>query len=535
MLRQYTHTGVLARFILKKDRVKILIWLISLTVFTVLIGAMLPTLYSSAVERQIMAETMKNPAVTFMLGPGYGLDNYTDGAMMAHFMLAFTAIAVGIMSILLTTKNTREDEEEGRIEMIRSLPVGFLSPLAATFLIAVFTNIVLALAVGFGLYALGLESMDLAGSLLYGAAIGAIGICFAAITGLLAQLTTNARSTIGYSFAFLIIAYLIRGVGDIDNEILSLISPLGLILRTEVYVNNYWWPVFITVGISIVLFALALYLNSIRDLEAGFIPTRPGRKHASKLLLSPLGLALRLQKTVLIAWLVGMFVLGVSYGSILGDLEGFLDSSEMIRQMIPVAEGFTLTERFMVMLVIILSIIGTVPTLMYILKLWAEEKRGRTEQVFVGSVSRNRMIGSYTLIAIIAAPLIQLVSIMGFWSAASFVMEDKLPLYTLLKAGFVYLPAIWVMVGLAVLLIGFIPKLTGLTWLYLGYTFFVAYLGDMLQLPGWMSQLTPFGHIPQVPIEEINYIQIIILILIAAVLTVAGFIGYNRRDLIQGV
>ena len=36
-----------------------------------------------------MAETMKNPAVTVMLGPGYGLDN-TDGAMMSHFMLLYS-------------------------------------------------------------------------------------------------------------------------------------------------------------------------------------------------------------------------------------------------------------------------------------------------------------------------------------------------------------------------------------------------------------------------------------------------------------
>src|SRR5690554_2417035 len=220
MFREFSNTRALSLFILRRDRVRLVVWILSISIFVIAIAAILPDLYTTFEERQVMAEAMENPAVTFMLGPGYGLDNYTDGAMMAHFMLAFTAIAVGIMSILLTTKNTREDEEEGRIEMIRSLPVGFLSPLAATFLIAVFTNIVLALAVGFGLYALGLESMDLAGSLLYGAAIGAIGICFAAITGLLAQLTTNARSTIGYSFAFLIIAYLIRGVGDIDNEIL---------------------------------------------------------------------------------------------------------------------------------------------------------------------------------------------------------------------------------------------------------------------------------------------------------------------------
>ena len=80
-------------------------------------------------------------------------------------------------------------------------------------------------------------------------------------------------------------------------------------------------------------------------------------------------------------------------------------------------------------------------------------------------------------------------------------------------------------------MIGWSPRFTGLTWLYLGYSFFVVYLGEMLQLPDWMAKLSPFGHIPQVPIEEINFLTISILVLIALVMMVAGFIGYNRRDI----
>lgn len=89
----------------------------------------------------------------------------------------------------------------------------------------------------------------------------------------------------------------------------------------------------------------------------------------------------------------------------------------------------------------------------------------------------------------------------------------------------------WIMVGLAVLLIGFIPKLSSLTWAYLGYSFFVVYLGDMLQLPDWLAKLSPFGHIPQVPIEEVRLSTMVILIIIAILSIVAGFIGYNKRDI----
>src|SRR5690625_1372129 len=239
----YYNTGILSQFMIRRDRIRLPIWLFSITLITILVANAFTDLYATDQESQAIAETMSNPAMSAMVGQGYGLDNYTTGAMMAHQMLLFTALAVAIMSILLVTRHTRADEEDGRIEMIRSLPTGRLSNLHATVLVVSATNIILALLVGFSLYALQIESMDLQGSLLYGAVLGATGIFFTAITALFAQLSENARGTIGLSFTVLGIAYLIRAIGDAGNEIISWFSPLGWVLASEVYVNNYWWPI----------------------------------------------------------------------------------------------------------------------------------------------------------------------------------------------------------------------------------------------------------------------------------------------------
>lgn len=91
---------------------------------------------------------MSNPAMIAMLGPAYGLDNYTNGAMFSQMMLLFTIIAVAIMNIFLVTKYTRKEEEEGRSEVIRSLPVGRLSNLSAVMLAGLLINTVIALVVG---------------------------------------------------------------------------------------------------------------------------------------------------------------------------------------------------------------------------------------------------------------------------------------------------------------------------------------------------------------------------------------------------
>ena len=531
MAKKFSNTKVLMAFIIRRNRVRLPLWIFAISIFTIAIAAMLPQLYTADTERMILAETMKNPAITFMVGPSSGLDNYTYGAMMGHFMLIFTGIFLAIMNIFLVVRHTREDEEEGRLEMINSLPVGPLSNLAATYLILIVSNILIFLLVSVGLYSLGLESMDLQGSILFAASISAVGIFYLALTGLIAQLTSNVRASLGFSFAFLIAEYIIRGFGDVGSNALSYISPLGLIARSQVYVNNLWWPILVLLIASILIFGLSLYLNSIRDLGAGFIATKSGKTHASRYLSSPLGLALRLERSSLIIWIVGMFILGATYGSLLGDLEGFLNTSDLIQQMLPNLEGMSLTENFIAMLITIVSVIGTIPVIIFIQKLNSEEKKGRISPLLASPVSRNSLMASYTLISIISAVVFQLMSVLGLWSAASLVMTDLISFQVILKAAFMNIPAMWIFTGLACFLIGSLPRFTGLTWTFLIYSFFIEYLGSMLELPEWMGKLSPFSHIPIIGVEDIKVTQLLIISAMAFVLIGLGFLGYNRRDI----
>lgn len=530
-MQLYNNTGVLSRFILRRDRVRIPVWLFSLSLTTFVVAQAFTDLYATDQDRQAIAETMKNPAMSAMVGQGYGLENYTIGAMMAHQMLLFTALAVAIMSILLVARHTRADEEDGRIEMIRSLPTGRLSNLSATVLVVSGVNVLLALIVGFGLYALGIESMDLHGSLLYGTALGATGIFFTAITALFAQLSENVRGTMGLAFAVLGVAYLIRAIGDAGNEMMSWFSPLGWVLGAEIYVNNYLWPILLTIFVSLIIAILAFYLNAIRDLESGFISAKPGRKHASRFLQSPFGLAFRLQRTSIIAWAFGMLLLGASYGSVMGDLESFFAGNEMMQELLVLADGFSLTEQFIPLLMTIMAMISTVSALMVMLKIKGEEKRHRIEHLLGRAVSRTQLLGGYFVISVVVGFVMLSLTAVGLWSAALAVMEDGIAFGTIYGAAIVFLPAMWIMIGLAVLLIGMAPNLSGLTWLYLGYSFIVVYLGGLLDFPGWMGNLSPFGYIPDLPVEDMDFMKATILTIIAVGLTIIGFIGYRNRDI----
>ena len=532
MWKKYNHnSGKLVSLILRRDRLRIAVWLIAIVALTLIIALAYPELASTDHERAIMAETMKNPAITAMFGPGYGLEDYHYGAMMGHQMLLFTALGVAIMSILLFVRHTRGDEESGRIEMIRSLPAGRLSNLTAATFVMFVVNILLALLVGLGLAALGIEGIDFSGSMLYGAVLGVTGIFFTAVTALFAQLSESSRGAGGLSFASLGIFYLVRAIGDVGTEKLSWLSPLGWVLRAEVYVNNYWWPVIMTAAAAVLVMVFALYLNSVRDLGAGIIPSKPGRKNASPFLKNIFGLALRLQRTSIIAWSIGMLILGASYGSVLGDIEGYLESMELLREMLPLMVGFSLTEQFLTMLMAVMAMICAVPVILTIFRLRAEEKNRRTEQLFAKSLSRTNMLGSYLLISFILSFLTMFLSAVGLWSAGAAFLEEPLLFSTVFKAAMVYLPALWLMMALAVFFTGCMPNLTIIPWLYLGYSFLVVYMGALMQFPEWMAKLSPFGNTPQLPVEEMSYAPVAVITVLAIILIFIGFIGYNKRDI----
>ncbi len=364
-------------------------------------------------------------------------------------------------------------------------------------IVIVSTNILLAILTGIGLASLGIEGVDLEGSLLYGSILGATGLLFASLASqqVFAQVTETSRGTtmfsfmlliIAYliraigSFMLLIIAYLIRAIGDVSSEELSWISPLGWTVKTGVFVENDWWPVVLSCIVAIMFGVIAFYLHSIRDLGAGFIAARKGKTHASPFLQTSLGLALRLQRTNIIAWAIGLFILSSSFGAILGDLETYFAENEFMQAFIVIDSDYTMTEteQFITLLMAIMSLISLVPAVMVILKVKGEETRNLTENYYTRAISRTRVLGSHFLLAVVVSFIMQSLVALGLWSVGEVVMDEAISFDTTFASAYVYLPAIWVVISLVIGLVGVVPKLTGLIWLYVVFCFVVVYLGD---------------------------------------------------------
>ena len=110
-------------------------------------------------------------------------------------------------------------------------------------------------------------------------------------------------------------------------------------------------------------------------------------------------------------------------------------------------------------------------------------------------------------------------------------MDGSLTFLDIFGSALVYLPAIWIVIGLAILLIGVAPKVTGLVWFYVIFCFIVVYLGGILDFPEWLKNVSAFDRIPQIPAENMNVMSMVALVLIFVMMMIIGFIGYNKRDI----
>jgi ABC-2 type transport system permease protein len=298
---------------------------------------------------------------------------------------------------------------------------------------------------------------------------------------------------------------------------------------TESYVSNLLWPLFVLIATAVILSVLAFYFGKIRDLGQGLIPARRGKGTASAVLSNTFGLSFRLLRASFLTWCAVIFVLSALFGALFGELESFVENSELLKAMFA-NSAYSITDEFITMLTAIMALVSTVPVLSMLLKIRAEESAGHSEHILSRSVARTSQLAGYSVIALVSSAVFLLIASLGMGVVGTSTLETSPGIGVFIKAGLSYLPAVWIMLGIAVLLTGLLPKLTVIVYAYLGYSFFSVWFGSMMELPEWTEKLTPYGHIPQIPLEEMNMPILLALTGIAAVVTIAGFYGYRRRD-----
>jgi ABC-2 type transport system permease protein len=471
-------TWPLVRMMLRRDRVRLPVWLLAILATVYGSAAAVQSLYGTPEKLALYNSTMTGSApVVVMSGPPVALG--TLGGVTVYEINVTAMVAVALMAVFLVVRHTRGEEEAGRTELLASTVVGRHAPTAAALVVVGGATVAVAVGIAAILLGFGLPAY---GSLAYGAAIAAFGLAFTGVGVCAAQVTAHARGALGLSSAFLGVAFALRAVGDVGSGSLSWFSPMGWVQGVRPFGDERLWPVLLLLAFTAGTLVLAAVLRSHRDVGAGLVATRAGRTTARRRLGTAIGLPARLQRGTLVGWAVGLFVGGLSFGSLSGEVGRMVELNEDFGEMITTLGGDPV-DGFLGTMLMLLALLAGGFTVSSVLRLPSEETAGRAEPLLATGLSRRRWAAGGLAVTAGGTVLVLTLGGLGLGLAAAVALGEPGQAPRMVLASLAYLPATLTLAGAGIALTGWLPRMAPATWAVLAFCFVVGWLGTVLRFP----------------------------------------------------
>ncbi|MCA1781683.1 MAG: multidrug ABC transporter permease [Intrasporangiaceae bacterium] len=514
---------------LRQDRKAIAPWIALISVLSASSVLVYDWVFPDPQSQQILQlNVTANPAMALIFGKP--VDLTTADGFNAWRAGAIGAFFAGLMAIFIVVRNSRAEEDSGRAELVASGVLGREArPAVAVtlaFLAAVLLGVVSAVVtIVFG--------GGVANSIMLSATFTASAMLFAGVGVIAAQLGSDARSANTLAITVLGALFVVRGYIDSSGAPgwAVWLTPFGWLQETKPAVDNIWWPLVLVLTLAMALAAVGLALHARRDFGMGLVAPRPGPARAGAV-GNLWGLALRLHRSALASWMIGFAVLGVLLGFLANTVTDVFAENPGIAQVL--ASGAVsqeeLVAQFLLTMVRILGIYAAVHGVQIVMRLYAEEAEYRTDPLLGGAVSRAAHLASHAVIAFLSTALGMLLagSVMG-WVADS--TGDTISFADVVGQSIATVPAVWVLVALAIAVVGATPSKRLAGWMGVVVTFALTLLGPMFNLDEWVLGISPLWHVPNIQAANPAWSGLAWLALVAALLTAVGFAGYRRRDI----
>jgi ABC-2 type transport system permease protein len=525
----FTGTRRLLWLVLRRDRFRIAMWMFGLVGLMAVSASSIVALYTTPQQLEGYARTVRgNSALIIQAGPGYGLDNPTVAAVVMNETSLWLFIAAAVMSVFMVVRHTRTEEEAERAELVRAAPVGRHAALASAMIGTLVVNTAIAAGHVVVLLAFGLPTI---GSLAFGASMVGVGMVFAGVAAVAAQVASGSRAALAAGGLAVGVAFVLRAIGDVGNGLLSWASPVGWAQSIRAYADERWWVLVLPVTATLVLVVAARALQDHRDYGSGLVAQRGGRPEATAQLSTALGLAVRLQRGSLVGWAIGLGALAFFYGLVADQAEQIIEDNPDMADFFAQLGVASVTDAFLSTAMLIMTLFATGFTVSSVLRLRSEEVSGRVDPVLATPVGRRRWAWSHLLVALAGTVVLAFVCGASMGAGAALVLGETSRIGDLTAAGLVMVPAMWLLAGATLLIYGLLPRWSFGAWALVAWVFVAAMFGSLLDLPQWLLNLSPFQHVPALPAASMSWPPVVVLTAIAAALIAAGLAALDRRDM----
>jgi ABC-2 type transport system permease protein len=524
--------GAMTRLVTRRNRVRLVVWFVVIVGLFAYVGDYYKSLFTTQKALDDFAALSNTPGIKALTGLSAAPATLGGAVWTKIWMTCALTLALGV--VFLVTRNGRADEEAGRAELLRSRVLGQHASAAAAWLVIAALCALIGLFVTLSSLGLGLDpaGAGTAGSWAVGASLTGVGLMALGVGAVAGQLASTARGANALGSIVIVAFYALRMIGDLGNGALTWASPIGWGQQMAPWGADRWWPFALLIVLAAGLLVVAWLLEAHRDHGAGLIADRAGRADAPDRYASPLGLALRLQRGAIIGWSIAVVLGALLLGSVVDQMNRLLADAGTNISTILRGSGISallgLMSGLIALIVAIFAIQSTT-------QLRTDEASGIVEPQLAGAISRTRWVLQRLLIPVVGAAV--LLAVGGWLIGAGYgaTIGDSSQGVRIAGAALVYWPAVMVLVGVAVLLFGYLPRLAvPLAWGVVAALWFVMLIGDALHLPTWVLDLLPFSATPYLPAESMRWTPLIVMTAIAVVLTWAGLGRFIRRDVQPG-
>lgn len=529
----FAGTGALLRLALRRDRVRIPVWVVFAALLTMSVATSWDRLYPTAEDRLGLAASLgADPTLSAILGPLF--DPLTTGGLTAWRSSAGMLLTLGLVASFLVVRHSRADEAEGRGDLILGGPVGHAAPLAAALLAASVLLGSFAVLAALLLTAVG---TGLVGSVAFAFTQSLAALVFASVAGLTAQIARTSRGANGLAGLVVGAAFLITAAGNgrEGGSPLQWLTPFGWAQQTRSYADERWWLLGLSFLAAVGIALVALHIAARRDLGDGLVAQRAGRRTAASWITGPRSLTWRLGRTSLVVWAIAFAVLGAVEGSMLNtSVDLVAKNPGMADILLKLAGGTTdLKDAFLVTMTGLFGLVAAGYGISTALRLRAEEEDGRAELVLSASESRASWLLGHGGVALVGSTILLAVGGLALGAVFGAPNGDVLgQAWRALLASLISAPAVWLVVAVPLALIGVLPRWASVVaWVVLVWCVLAGYFGVVLGLPDWLQQTSPFGHVPLWPAVPMRWTPVLLLTAVALALLAVAVTGIRRRDL----
>ncbi len=518
------------RHLARRIRRSTLVVALAMAGMSAVVAGQFQATFAGALDASALQALAQNPAIRILFGPPVALDD--PGGFTVWRTGTPVQVLTAVWALLTATRLTRGEEDAGRSDLLLAGRLRAADLLTRCLITMAAAVVVIASALALALLLTGTQP---AGALVHAGGILGMTLTFAAAGALAAQILPTRAAASGLAVAALGVSLLLRmladGIGTFSWA--AWITPFGLTARAAPYAGNRLTPLLVLAAFAVLLAGAAVIVASRRDLGRGLL-NPSGRRHPkTRLLHSITGFAVRRALRATVGWATGIAAYFLLVGALIASVLRFLQENPKFAEFAATAGfgGLGTAEGFAAAIFSLLAIPVGLYAATRIAAFAADETDRRSTPLFALPIRRQRF--AITEIAVTAAGVLVLLTTAGLalWAGTS-ITAAPFGIASALGGAWNTTPIALLALGAAVFALGWVPRAVGLFGAVpVAGGFLVNVVLQSTEAPGWLTYLTPFGHVAAVPASPPDWGAIAVLTAIAGSLAALGVLGYNRRDL----